>query len=110
MSALIAKIAREPALLIGLLAAIFGVLVAFGVDLTEKQTGAIILAIGAAMALVRYLTTPSSEVAVQVVNGEVVAGPAALEPTGAPVDTVQPVVGHPDDVTAQVTIKPKLLT
>lgn len=108
MSTLIAKLAREPALLIGFVAAVFGVLVAFGVDLTEKQTGAIILAIGAAMALVRYLTTPKAEVAVQVKpNGDVVAGPAAVEPTGSNV-----VAGGDvgDDTVAAVAIKPELLT
>jgi len=108
MSALIAKLVREPALLIGVLASIFGVLVAFDVPLTEKQTGAIIIALGAVMALVRYLTTPSAEVAVQVVKGEVLAGPAAIETTGVPTS-----LEHDeglDETVASVSIKPELLT
>lgn len=110
MSSLIAKISRESVAITGLVTAAIGLLIAFGVHLTDVQVGAIVAFLGAVMLVLSRFTTPASEVAVQVVHGEVIAGPAAIEPTGAPVDTVQPVVGRPDDVTAEVTIKPSLLT
>jgi len=108
MSALIAKIAREPAALVALITAGFALASAFGFTLTDIQTGAILGFLAAAMFLVRWLTTPSSEVAVQVVKGEVVAGPAAVEPTGMNVD--QPNGVADDGVVASVSIKPELLT
>ena len=81
------RLTREPNLILGVLVALFGVLLAFGVDLTETQTSAVLLLIGAVIALVRFLTTPASEVvAQQKPNEDVpVAGPAADVPSGLPV-------------------------
>lgn len=75
---IIQRISREPVLLIGALTALFGVLLAFGLNLTEEQIGAIVIFVGAVMALIRFLVTPSSEVIAQRKAGETgaVAGKA----------------------------------
>lgn len=84
---LVQRVVREPNLILGVVVAFFGVLVAFGVDLTENQTAALLLFLGAVIALVRFLTTPASEVVAQQKPGESVptAGPAADQPDGVPV-------------------------
>lgn len=83
---IIQRITREPVLLIGVVTAVFGVLNVFDIGLTEGQIGAIVAALGAIMALVRFLVTPASEVVVQEVPGQAPkAGAAADLPTGAPV-------------------------
>lgn len=84
---IIQRLVREPVLIIGLLTALFGVLVVFGVSLTEGQIGAIVVLAGAIMAVLRFVTTPASEVVVQKKPDEVAtAGKAADNvPNGAPV-------------------------
>lgn len=107
MSSLIAKIARESVAITGLATSVIGLLVAFGVDLTEVQIGAIVAALGALMLVLSRFTTPTSEVAVQVKGGAVIAGPAAVEPTG--INVVDDDLGDNGDI-ASVKIKPELLT
>lgn len=80
------RLFREPALILGVLTAGLALLVLFGVELTNEQTGGIGLFVAALIALLRFLTTPANEVVVQEKpSGEVVAGPAAATPTGTPV-------------------------
>lgn len=77
------RITREPALVIGVVTSGLGLAVLFGVQLTQDQTAGIVVFLGALMALVRFLTTPASEVVVQAKpNGDVVAGAAAAVKTG----------------------------
>ena len=104
---LINKLVREPALIVGVLTAVFGLLTAFGIDLSKEQIGAVITVAGAVMALLRFVLTPSSEVAVQVKGGEVVAGPAAVEPTG--MDVTQPGLNDVNGAVAMVKVKPEKL-
>lgn len=85
---MIARLVREPNLILGLVVAFFGVLVAFGVHITDAQTAALLLFLGAVIALIRFLTTPASEVVAQQVDGETVAGPASVISDGAPVAVV----------------------
>lgn len=81
---MIGRLVREPALVLGVVTAAFGIATAAGLDLTPELTGAIVAFLGALMALVRFLTTPSSEVLAQVKpSGDVVAGPATTLPTGS---------------------------
>lgn len=84
---LIQRLVREPVLIIGVLVALFGVLVVFGVSLSEGQIGAIVTFAGAVMALLRFVTTPSNEVVAQKKPAAAlpVAGKAAALPTGTPV-------------------------
>lgn len=87
------RITREPALILGVLVAAFGVLVAFGIDLSREQIGAVGVFAGAVMALLRFMLTPSSEVIAQQTPDGPVAGEAAAVTTGSPVAVaVQPVV------------------
>lgn len=48
---------KEPALITGLAAAVIALLVAYGVNITDVQTAAIMGAIGAVIALVQALVT-----------------------------------------------------
>ena len=52
MRSLIARIRREPALVVGFVSALIGLLLAFGVDLTKEQTGAITALVVAGLAFV----------------------------------------------------------
>lgn len=80
---MLARVTREPALVIGVITSGVGLAVLFGLDITQEQIGGIVLFVGALMALVRFLTTPASEVVVQAKpNGDVVAGAAAQAKTG----------------------------
>lgn len=79
------RVLREPALLLGVVTAGMGVLLAFGVHLTDLQTGAIVFFLGAVMAFLRFVLTPSSEVLAQRTPDGPVAGAAAPIATGAPV-------------------------
>lgn len=101
------KITRQPVLITGLVTSGLGLLVLFGVELSKEQIGGIVLFLGAVMALLTAIVTPSSEVAVQVVHGEVVAGPAAVEPNGTDVTAGGDTAG---ETVAAVGIKPELLT
>ena len=52
---------REPALILGVVQAILGLLLAFGVDLTSEQIGMILAVTAAVLALVtRTKVTPST--------------------------------------------------
>jgi hypothetical protein len=86
---IIQRIVREPAVLLGLLNALFGLAVIYGVHLSVDQIGAINVAVGAAIAFLRFVLTPSAEVVAQQKPGEAVkAGPAAPIETGAPVQVI----------------------
>ena len=80
------RIDREPVLITGLVQTLVALVVAFGVPLTQVQAGAILAATAAVLAIVcRGRVTPAHEVAAQQLpSGEVVAGPAAPVPDGAP--------------------------
>lgn len=84
---MIARLVREPVLVIGVVTALFGVLAVFGVELTERQIGAIVVFLGAVMSLVRFLVTPNVDVAATVKPGRHLAeaGPGSVHPTGTPV-------------------------
>jgi hypothetical protein len=84
------RITREPAAILGLVSAAIGLAVLFGVDLSTDQTAGILTFAGALMVLVRLVTTPSAEVAAQILPGETlaVAGPAAAVANGQPVAVV----------------------
>jgi hypothetical protein len=70
--------------------AVIGLLVAFGVDVTDEQQDAIVAAVVAVCiavpvvaGLIRRLVTPSANVVVQLdKGGEVTAGEASTLPTG----------------------------
>jgi FtsH-binding integral membrane protein len=79
------RITREPALALGVVVAGLGLLVLFGVHLSKEQIGGIVTFLGAVVALLRFLLTPSSEVVVQQTPDGPVAGAAAEVATGAPV-------------------------
>ncbi|WP_210651358.1 hypothetical protein [Nocardioides sp. SYSU D00065] len=85
---LIQRIAREPNAVAGVIAAAYGLLVAFEVlALTVQQVGACVAFWGALVILLRWLVAPAAEVMVQrrPQDPTPIAGAAALEPTGAPV-------------------------
>lgn len=84
---LLQRIVREKVLITGLVTAFFGMLVAFGVSLTEVQTGSIVTFIGLAMMLLRSLVTPSSEVVAAQKPGQDTpqAGPASEVANGTDV-------------------------
>jgi hypothetical protein len=90
MLALWEKIKREPALLLGLLAAGFALAASFGLELSKEQTGSITAVVVAILALVtRQNVTPNVSVAAK--EGPppadaLVAGPAADVPDGEPVE------------------------
>lgn len=82
------RIAREPNALAGLIAGLYGLLVAFGVlELTVQQVGACVAFWGAVVFFLRWLTTPANEVVAQQRPGETlpVAGPALDGENGQPV-------------------------
>lgn len=87
MSEIVKRITREPAAVLGVLIAGLGLLVLFGVPLSNEQTGGIVGFAGALVVLLRWLVTPSAEVAAQELpSGEVVAGPASAVVDGLPVN------------------------
>lgn len=60
MATITQRIRREPALVSGLVTAVLALVVAFGVDLSQEQTGAILAVVAAVMALVtRAQVTPA---------------------------------------------------
>lgn len=86
---IINRITREPVLLIGFVTAGLGLLVLFGVDLSKEQIGGIVTFLGTAMALLRAVVTPSSEVIVQEKPGELPkATKAATIEEGVVVDVI----------------------
>lgn len=92
----LARLAREPNLITGLVVAGIGLAVAFGVHITDVQTAALLLFLGAVIALIRFLTTPTAEVVAHTDdNGGAVAGPASPITDGAPVVVKpKPEYGH----------------
>lgn len=61
MHSILDRIRQEPALVTGAVAAIIALLVAFGLDLSGEQTGAIMALVTAALAFVtRSQVTPTS--------------------------------------------------
>lgn len=108
MKKILVKIVREPALVTGVVTAALGLAVLFGIDITKEQVGGIVVFLGAVMALVRFLVTPAAEVAVQVKDGQAIAGAASTEPTGTPLT----VLGADDpavETSAYVPLKGSLL-
>lgn len=91
------RITREPAAILGVVTATTGLLILFGVPLTAEQAGGILGFVGALVVLLRFIVTPSAEVAAQRPDpeGPLVAGPASWVTDGAPV-VVAP-VDHPLD-------------
>lgn len=86
------RVTREPALLLGVVVAGLGLLVLFGVDLSKEQIGGIVTFLGAVVALLRFVLTPSSEVIAQQTPDGPVAGAATEVATGVPVAVaVQPI-------------------
>lgn len=86
MTSIIRRLSREPAALLGVVTATTGLLILFGVPLTQEQAGGILTFVGALMYLVRFIVTPANEVVAQEKpTGEIVAGPAADVAHGAPV-------------------------
>lgn len=83
------RILREPALLLAAIAAAMALAVAFGVHLSDVQTGAVLGFFAAIAALLRFVSTPSSEVIAQQKPGESVRATAkAEEKFGIPADQV----------------------
>lgn len=78
-------VTREPALLVGLVSAAIGLALVFGLPLTDEQVGAIMLFLGAVIALLRFILTPTADVVVQQTPDGKVAGPASDVATGQPV-------------------------
>lgn len=104
MKAVIEKIRREPALLVGFVSAAISLAAAFGFDLTAEQTGAIMAAVTAGLAfVVRAQVTPNVSVAAaeehDVAGAQLVAGDAAALPNETPVDVVpaESVYGQRDE-------------
>ena len=65
------RIAREPNAIVGVVIALYGVLVAFEVlTLTAPQAGALAALGGAVVVALRWFVTPASEVVVQQKPGE----------------------------------------
>lgn len=86
---MLARITREPALILGVVTSGLSLAVLFGLDLTAEQLAQVGVFLGALMTLVRFLTTPASEVVAQVKpDGSVVAGDASAAQTGTPLPTL----------------------
>lgn len=82
---ILTRVYREPAALLGVVTATLGILTLLEV-FDPELAGAIFTLVGAAIALLRYVVVPASEVIAQRrPDGDVVAGPAGTEPSGAPV-------------------------
>ena len=77
MSTIIDRVRREPALVSGIVSAGIALAVAFGLDWTAEQVGAVMAVVAAILAvLTRAQVTPHVDVLEHAVDGEVVAGPA----------------------------------
>ncbi|MCB9377070.1 MAG: hypothetical protein H6515_14540 [Microthrixaceae bacterium] len=85
------RIAREPALVAGLVQSLIALFVAFGLDLTADQIATILAVTAAVLALVtRALVSPAAEVVAQQRPDEKtpIAGPSGPIPDGVPVAVV----------------------
>lgn len=77
---IVRRIAREPNAIAGVIAAVYGLLVAFGVfELSPEQVGGCVALWGAVVALLRWLTTPAKEVRAQQKPGGPVVDPEGNE-------------------------------
>jgi len=101
MSAIWARIQREPALVLGLAGAVIALAVSFGADLSTEQTGTILAAVAAVLSLVvRSQVTPNVSVVARLADSGPVAGPASWVTTDAPVAVLAvPTVVPPVDPT-----------
>ena len=81
------RLTREPNLILGVITAGLSLAVLFGVDISTEQLAGIGVFVGAVVALLRFVVTPSGEVVAQQKPGEDVpsAGPAAPIEDGTPV-------------------------
>lgn len=88
MKNLLARLSREPNLILGVVTAALSLAVLFGVNISADQMAGIGILIGSVFALVRYLTTPWQDVAAKVdpITKDAEAGPAAKVETGTPVN------------------------
>lgn len=83
------RLLREPTLVTAVLVAGLAFATAFGLHLTDAQTGAILGLVAAVIALLRFVTTPASEVIAQQKPGEPVKATAKAEAAwGIPKDDV----------------------
>lgn len=86
---MIARLVREPALLLGVVTTAFGLAALLGLPISEQQIAGVVAFVGALVALLRFLTVPAAEVVVQEKpDGQLVAGPASVVPTGAVLEQV----------------------
>jgi hypothetical protein len=97
VSAIVAYVKREPAVLLALLGALFALGAAFGLSLTTEQTGAITAVVIVILGIVtRQSVTPNVSVAAKVdAAGAVVTGkatPPAGDPAAVVVDPAQVVL------------------
>jgi predicted cation transporter len=97
VKAILDRMQREPALVVGLVGAVIALLLAFGLDLSVDQQGAIMAAVVAVLAVVtRQSVTPNVSVAAKVdAAGAVVTGqatPPAGDPAAVVVDPANVVI------------------
>lgn len=94
MNAIVERVKNNPAVVLTLLAALFGVAAAFGLELTKEQTASITALVTVLVGfLVRAQVTPTRKVGALADDhpgpaGDLMAGPASDVPTGDPVDVV----------------------
>lgn len=83
------KIARQPAVILGVVVAALNLAVLFGVHISADQLAAIGVLIGAVIGLIQLVVTPAGEVVAQQKPGQpVVAGQAANVDNGTPVHVI----------------------
>lgn len=94
---LMQRLSREPALILGLVTAGLSLAVLFGATITVEQIAQIGVFLGALISLLRFISTPSSEVIAQEKpGGQVVAGAAAWVDDGREVEVrIQPADQRP---------------
>ena len=69
MKAILERIQREPALVVGLVGAVIALALAFGLDLSVQQQGAIMAVVVAVLAVItRQSVTPNATVAEKVAD------------------------------------------
>ena len=105
MKALFDRLRREPAVILTFLVALFGLLAAFGWEMSKEQTGAIISLVTVVVGFViRSQVTPTIAVGAaeqnDVAGNELVAGPASALPNETPVDVVPAVDVFGEDTLA----------
>lgn len=91
------------------LTALFGLLVLFGLDLTDDQLGGVMVFAGATIGLLAAIVTTAKRTVVTSVDssGVIRAGAAATAPTGS----ATPVIAEPatGNLIPQVAVNPSLL-